>query len=296
MVEIYPVIKVNEPSISYIWQGLPLDCLVVRLQDLISPFTFEFNNVFYKIKEANGIHNFLGFNGKIILSLVMKDVFIHQFDEDRYAEVINTLKPDFYTTVDGETYEGEIETSKQEIKRCFIETAKLITLCPNSKPIGQVKGCSKHHLLCHIHLLKSIGINDFIFHVGDFFRNGEPIMRQLAKEYALLIRKYADTLILYGMGSQKRLLEFSFADAYITFNYFVKAINGKKYARVNKMDYLGGYSPSIVKHNLIEMIKNVANIKKQKKLIEGGVCLWEEVKEEQEQLMLKAEVIKAQVI
>lgn len=291
MVDLYPVVKVNEPSIAWTWKNLDLGYLVVRLQDLISPHTYKLNKTFYDIKQKGGVHAFLGFSGKIILSLVMKDKLIANFGFVKCVEVINTLKPDFYTTPDGETYEGEEALSWKEIRRCFSETIKLIESCPHSKPIGHVKGCTRMQIFKHITLFKMVGIEDIMLHTGDFFRNNSPRMKLRAKEYALQIRKHAKTLILYGMGSQKRLHEFSFADAYITFNHFVTAINGRKYVGVNQISYTGGYKPKIVRENLIEMIKNINNIKKQTKLIEGGVCPWVEEQEEQDHLILAEAVV-----
>lgn len=275
MVKLYPIVKLNEPSLLKVWQGQGYDIIVVRVQDIVSLRTGKPNSTFYKIKECGGVHDFLGFDGKIILSLIMKDDLIAKFDEYKYADIINTLKPDFYTTVDAETYDQEFNLSKNEVKRCSIETARLKNLCPNSSPIGQVKGSCKKHLYSHIQLLKSIGIKDFVFHVGDFFRNGSPSMISKAKDYALFIKKNTDSLILYGMGCQKKLLEFCFADAYVTFNHFVKAVNGKKYSGTCEYNYGGGYKPEIVKANLDEIAKNIKNMQFQKKLFEGGVCPWE---------------------
>jgi len=283
MVKLYPVVKLNEPSLLAVWKGQGFDSIVVRLQDVISARTAKPNNVFYKIKECGGVHNFLEFNGKIILSLVMKDELIRKLDENSYSEMINTLNPDYYTTPDAETYDQEFYLSAKEVKRCVVETAKLIKLCPNSKPIGHVKGSCKKHLYSHMQLLKSIGISDFVFHVGDFFRNGSPNMISKAKDYSLFIKKYADSLILYGMGCQKKLLEFSFADAYVTFNHFVKAVNGRKYSGSCEYNYAGGYKPEIVKDNLSEMVNNIRKMEFQKKLFEGGVCKWAEESEVQDQ-------------
>lgn len=274
MTDLYPVVKVNEPSIINVWRGLPIKCLVVRLQDLICPMSLKLNSTFLQIKEKGGIHKFLDFDDKIILSLIMKDSLIHKFNPYRYLEVIDTLKPDYYTTVDCETYEKEELVSKSEIKRSFLETSKLIGLCKDSKPIGQIKGCTKSQINTHLMLLKSLNIEDFVFHMGDFFRNGSPAMISRAKDYSLMIRKNAKNLILYGMGLQSKLLEFSFADAYTTLNYFVNALNGKKFVSIKKINYTGGYSPKIVRENLIQIIKNMDNIKKQNKLMNGGICPW----------------------
>lgn len=269
MVQLYPIIKINQPSISNVWEGLSINGIVVRLQDLVTK-TFKFNNTFYKIKEKEGIHNFLGFHKIIILSLVMKDEIIHNFNADRYTEIIKELKPDFFTTVDGWTYEGEYKISWNEIKRCMIQTIQIMQQCPEAIPIGQVKGCSKKHLLTHISLLKSIGIKKFIFHIGDYFRNGDQNMMNIGKTYAAYIRKHVDELILYGMSSQKRLTEYSFADGFITLGYFIKAMHGKRIIGTNTQREK--YSRSLVITNLIQTIKNIKRLKAQTRL-KGGDAL-----------------------
>jgi len=275
MVTLIPVVNVNDRSTSDVWNIIPTSFIVVRLQDLVSDKTFKFNKTFCEIKPVGGIHPFLNFHGKIILSLIMKDKIISNFNSVLYAYVINTLKPDFYTTVDGETYEGEESVSLKEINRCFNETKNLIPLCPGIMPIGQVKGCNDKQIVYHINLLKSLGIDKFVFHTSDFFRQGDPNMILRARAYASTIRKHVKYLILYGMGSQKRLLEFSFADAYATFNHFVTARNGMKYVGVNKIRYSESYKPEIVKQNLREMYNNLKRLDSQKKLSIGGVNLWE---------------------
>jgi hypothetical protein len=292
MVEYFPIVKLNQPSIMGVYKGLPIKCIVVRLQDLISPYTSKPNKIFYKIKTAGGIHNFLSFNGTIILSLIMKDKHIFNFNSKKYCEIIDGLKPDFYTTVDGETYQNEEDTSLEEIKRSFIETNEIIKNNSYSKPIGLIKGCNKRQILAHIKLFKLIGVNDFIFHVGDFFREGKEDMITLAKNYSSLIKKHANTLILYGMGSQKRILEFSFADGYVSFNFLVKALKGKKYDGTKLIEYKQKekkFSYDTVKHNLKEMLKNIENVNNQEKLIEGGKCKWVVDQEEREFVTLKAE-------
>jgi hypothetical protein len=284
MVKLMPIICLKDANLLYIWKNLPIDCLVVRLQDLLCSNSFELNSTFSKIKEMGGIHNFLGFEGNIILSLIMKDDMIHSFTPEKYAFVIKALKPDYFTTVDGETYEKQEKLSLKEIKRCTLETLQLMRLCPDVKPIGQVKGCNRIMIKLHILLLKALGIRNFVFHIGDFKRNGSPDMISRAREYASIIRKHADTLFLYGAGSQKSITEFSFADAYISFNYFVKAYYGKKYVGTKERTYTGGYSPSIVRNNLIEMINNLSRIKSQTQLFEGGLCQWAAVQQDKPKL------------
>lgn len=275
MTELYPVVKLNDPSLRDIWKGLDLPYLVVRLQDLITSSSGKPNKTFYEVKFKGGIHNYLDYGGKVILSLVMKDKLILKFSPKLYAEIINEVKPNYFTSVDGETYDREEKTSFQEILRCVNETKQLINLCPNVTCIGHVKGCNESQIHTHLNQLNSLGIKHYLFHVGDFFRSGSKEMINKAKHYASIIRKKAYKLILYGMGSQKKLIEFSFADAYVSFNYFVKAINGKKYSNHSLVKYTGGYSTKIVRSNLVWMILNLKRISNQRKLTYGGIDLWE---------------------
>ncbi len=275
----------NQPSILNVWKGLDVKFLVVRVQDLVSPITYDYNKTFYEIKKAGSIYRFLNTDKKIILSLIMKDEIIYNFDENRYIEIIKTLKPDFFTTVDGWTYEGEHEISWNEIRRCMTQTIKIMQACPEVTPIGQIKGCSKKHLLTHISLLKSIGIKKFIFHIGDYFRDGDQNMMNIGKTYAAYIRKHVDELILYGMSSQKRLTEYSFADGFITLGYFVKAMHGKRIMGTNTQREK--YSRNLVITNLIQTIKNIKMIKSQTRL-KGGDALWGEDQASVDQALLEA--------
>jgi len=289
MTELFPILKLNQPSLLSVHRGLPIKTVVVRLQDLISS-TYKFNSVLSKIKKAGGIHNYLGFHGKVILSLIMRDDILPHFTAEKYSLAINLLKPNFYTTPDCETYEGEIiklpdgrifygnvEKSFNQILKVLSITKKLISLCPNSMPLGQVKGCNNEQLKFHMVQLNSLGIYDFVFHVGDFFRHGNPTFIQKAKVYSTFIKRRSRSLMLYGMGSQKKLNEYSFGDAYASMNYFIKARRGQEYTGTKLRRANGRYSPVLARKNLIQMLKNIDKVKHQTKLIDYmEVPAWEE--------------------
>jgi len=266
MVILIPIVKLDNRNTFGVIDAVPVEFVAVRLQDLVSERTFEFNKTFHDIVSAGGLHDFLGFSGSIILSLIMKDEIIANFRLEKYAFGINSLMPDYYTTTDGETYDGEYSLSLKEIHRIHKENTKLVRICPNCSPIGLVKGCTENQIELHIKLLKSLGITDFAFHVGDFFRHGRIDMIHKARSFSHQIRRHTKFLILYGMGSQRRLVEFSFADAYVTFNHFVTAMNGMKFAGTKKVKYTGGYDPAIIISNFVEMYKNVSSLNKQTKL------------------------------
>lgn len=263
MVSLSPIVKLDARETFDVLKAVPIELAVVRLQDLVLKSSFKFKKTFRDVVSAGGLHNFLGFSGQILLSLIMRDEIVARYKPKRYADAINCLMPDFYTTIDGETYEGEYTLSWKEIDRIHTQNKQLIPLCPRHKPIGLVKGCTKKQIVFHIDLLKSLGISDFVFHVGDFFRHGDPNMIRKARSFSSEIRKHAKCLILYGLGSQRRLVEFSFADVYVSFSHFVTAKNGMKFVGTKKIKYTGGYKSSIITNNFIEMYKNVKSLNKQ---------------------------------
>lgn len=270
---LFPIIRLDDSSLRDAWRAIPTRFLIVRLQDVITKDSVQFNKTFRDIVKAGSLHNFLGFRGPIILSSIMRDDLISRADIVMYIHAIKSLKPDFFITPDGETYDKETEISQKEIRRALSETNIIIKNCPNTIPIGLVKGCNEFQVECHTRALKEMGIDYFVFHVGDFFRNGDDKMIRKARFLSSKICPYAKRLILYGMGSQKRLLEFSFADAYATFNYFTVAKYGMIYQGTKKIKYIGGYNTSIVKNNLIEMYKNTLSLQKQTRLV-GGLKPW----------------------
>ena len=266
MVTLSPIVRLDVKETFDVFKAVPVEMVVVRLQDLVSKRTYNFNKTYNDAISAGGLHNFLDFHGHILLSLIMKDEIIVNFQPQKYAYVINSLAPDSYTTIDGQTYEGEYSLSSREIERIYIESKELVKLCPRHQPLGLVKGCTENQIERHMELLKSLEIEDFVFHVGDFLRHGDPNMIMKARSFSHRMRKNAKRLILYGIGSQERLLEFSFADVYVSFNHFVTAKNGMKFVGTKKVKYSGSYSPKIVVDNFIQMYKNVESLKKQSRL------------------------------
>lgn len=266
MVILAPIVKLSDKSTFDVFRVCSLPLVVVRLQDLVSKRKFKFNTLYSDIVSRGGLHEYLGFDGEILLSLIMKDEMLSHLKPIQYAEAINSLLPDSSTTVDGETYEGEYSLSVSELRRVNKENEELSKLSPKCTLYGLVKGCTQHQIEEHIGHLKALGIEDLVFHVGDYFRNGDPNLIMRARDYASMIRRYARRLILYGMGSQKRLLQFSFADIYATFNHFVTAKNGMQYLGTKKVKYRGSYRPEIVTNNFLQMNKNVKLLERQSRL------------------------------
>lgn len=157
----------------------------------------------------------------------MPDKALYGFSAEAYARMINSFGPDFYLTPDGETYLGEIEISGLEIQRMLMETEFLIAACPNSQPIGLVKGCTIQQIETHTNHLLNLGLTRFVFHAGEYLCRGTSCVTGTAVSFATAIRKRVPWLGVYGVGAMKSLRSFSFADGYITQSHFVNPFYGR---------------------------------------------------------------------
>lgn len=267
MVKLSPVIRLDSKETFGVLKAFPLDLIVVRFQDLISKTTYEFNETFNQIAASGGLHKFLSFNGQILLSMIMRDRLIANVKPINYATAINSLHPDSFTTTDGETYDREFLVAPQELLRIQKYNEELLSLVKGIKPFGLVKGCSETQVTNQVRLLKSYGIDDFIFHIADFFRERDPDMIRRGRTLSLVIRKQTDKLTLYGPGSQRRLQEYSFADRLVTYTHFVAALKGWKFLGTKQTKYTGGYNEQIVTHNFLQLYKKCRKFKVTKDII-----------------------------
>lgn len=223
-----PVIKLGEEMTYHPWIATSAPIIVIKAQDLLSKDGFSYTFLFEKIRHAGGLHQYLQFDGIIILSSIMRDQTIFGFPHSSYASMINALKPDYYITPDGETYFDEESLSVFEIQRTLRDTSRLLKGCPSSRPIGLVKGCTLTQIEEHIDLLSQLGIRTFVFHAGDYLYRGDEREIDFAKRSALSIRRNVPRLLIYGVGSAHYFSIFNYADGFITQSHFINAFNGKR--------------------------------------------------------------------
>ena len=268
MKHIIPVIRLDSKKSIIPAKILNCELIVVRAQELLTKRGILPNYIFYNIKEAGGIHRFLNYNGIVILSFVMKDKLLEKIDVPICCDFIEGLKPDYYTTPDCESYDLELSYSKKQIRKICKRTVELISLCPEYKVIGQIKGCDMNQIIAHLNFLMHLGIKTVMLHIGDFLRHGNRNQIQKAKCYASLIKKKNNVLLLYGFGSQKLLEEFSFADGYITYSHIVNAQKGVIFVGRKRQKYSNINCLHAAIHNLKQMFLNLKESQKQTKL--GG--------------------------
>jgi hypothetical protein len=210
------------------WNDCHFPGLVVKLEDLITGNGKQTKSIFNKIRQSGGLHNYLDFTGNIVLSSIMPDKTIAGLSLERHADIVNSLNPDYHITPDGETYLNEKALSVYEIKRMLQWTEYLIDNCPESIPIGLVKGSCVAQIEDHTDRLCDIGLDLFAFHAGDFiFRSNKKSVQQ-AKLFYSVIRKKVPWLMIYGIGSDKYFRLFFEADCFATQSHFIQAFYGQE--------------------------------------------------------------------
>ncbi len=265
---IIPTINLTTRKSIIVAKSINSKLVAVRAQDLLTRKGGDLTELFYKIKNSGGIHKFLDYRGKIILSSIMRDDLLKKTNIPIWSDLLEGLKPNYFMTPDCETYDNDYNYGKKQLKKSLIETIELMRLFPEVRPIGLVKGCDRSQILFYYNILKNLGIKIFALHSGDFLRHGDSGQIQKLKNYASLIKKDNNLLLLSGFGSQKRLEEFSFVDGCITYSHMVNAQNniifeGRRRVKNTKMTYL-----EQGKHNLKMMILNLTDSLKQTKLQE----------------------------
>jgi hypothetical protein len=92
-----PVISLTDKR-SWFWDDLPLPWIVVRLADLVK------DKALMQRVISRGLHDFLGFDGKILLSTVMEDELLDELTLGDFLGMISEIRPNATMTPDSYTY------------------------------------------------------------------------------------------------------------------------------------------------------------------------------------------------
>lgn len=271
-----PVIKLTESSTYAPWEHIDCKTVFVRMQDLLKRNGKTFNETYAKINEAGGFHNFLKCGRKIFLSTIMRDRTLFGCSTDMYIDIIRSLKPDYFMTLDCETYEGEINLAKNELDRIIQESKEIIVKCSNSFPIGLVKGACSSQIQDCSRELSAMGAKHMIFHTGDFLCRGNDLLIEKARQYARIIRANCETLALYGIGSQRHFRKFYFADAFVTQSHYVNGFYGQEFFGGSWRPCSAKVDGTLIMRNLREMNKSLEGLNKNN---QGGLMQWVEAPE-----------------
>ena len=130
-----PVVSVLDKS-SWIWRRLKVTH-IVRLSELL-----QCREVLDSICRE-GIHNYLNFDGKVILSTIMPDELIGSMEIERLKTLIRRIKPDIIMTLDRPTYIDDPQAiSWIEVLRLLKSALDLAKL--GLPVMGIIKGADKN--------------------------------------------------------------------------------------------------------------------------------------------------------
>ena len=250
---ILPAVKLHEMKTHPPWDSCHSPGLVVKLEDLITESGKKTKPIFHAVERAGGLHWFLDYDGKIVLSSIMSDKAISGLSLDMHAEIINATAPDYYITPDGETYIDERPLAAYEIRRMLGWTEYLLDHCSEPKPIGLVKGACLAQVESHTERLKDIGFNMFAFHAGDFIFRSSKKSINLAKTFYSAIRKKVPWLMIYGVGSDRYFRAFQRADCFATQSHFISAFRGREIGDTGMVPVSDPCSKSLIIRNIRAM-------------------------------------------
>ncbi len=261
-----PIVKLGEEMTYWPWEVATCPAVIVKTQNLLSRNGKTTKPIFDNIQHAGSIHKHLGFDGNVILSSIMPDRAILGFSREEYATMINTLKPDYFITPDGETYSGEEALSEFEIARILEDTKYLLKACPNSKPIGLVKGCNLEQIEVHTAALLGLGITKYVLHAGDFVCRRKKHSLFVAQTFANKIRQMVPWLLVYGAGSNSHFLRFKSASGFATQSHYVSAFYRKKMVGTRWVHFENAPNRRTIMQSLRAMEENLFGLSSQRDL------------------------------
>jgi hypothetical protein len=200
--------------------------------------------LFYRIAAKGGFNTANDIDTPIVLSLIMDDLRCSGLSPKMMSKLIKGLKPAYCTTMDEATYLRDNSWSIHKLKQIRTKNRRLIKDHPEMKFIGVIKGCTTAQIQEHVSELQSLGIEEFIFHIGDYIARGNKYELTCAKEFALAIRRMVPTLYLYGIGAKEMIQTFPYVDGIITLNHIIEPYNGIITDAQGRITRVNGYDPT----------------------------------------------------
>lgn len=254
-----PVAKLSEPMTHKAALSVSSPFIVIKMQELLKPSWEGFSRRFDAIRSAGGVHSYFHYSGNVLLSLIMPNRMIRGCTLRRYSEAIDAVKPDFTTTIDGETYSERLPVAEKECERCIYESEELMRMQPDHTFFGLVKGATLEQIQKSTDAMMKLGCRTLIFHAGDFVQRGSATQKMTAITFARHIRARAPSFVLYGVSDPYYLHRFPTADAYVTQSHFIQAFYGKRLEGERWMDIGRQTTEDDITWNLVQMKRLAVN-------------------------------------
>jgi len=239
------IVATNEKSLSLL-RNPNFGCsrAYLRASEFLTSDGKSFTPLFYRTAAKGGFNAANNIDTPIVLSLIMDDPRCSGLSPKMVSKLIKELKPAYCTTMDEATYLRDNSWSLHKLKQIRTKNRHLIKDHPGMKFIGVIKGCTTAQIQGHVSELQGLGIEQFIFHIGDYIAHGNEYELKSAEEFALTIRRMVPTLYLYGMGAKKMIRAFPYVDGIITLNHIIEPHNGIITDAQGRISHENGYNPT----------------------------------------------------
>jgi len=151
---------------------------------------------------SKGLHDYLGYNGEILLSTVMPDEMIDRLKTEDYFDLIKDLRPDAAMVPDNYTY------TDVPLYQSWSQTIRLVNLANDFLDldiplIGLIKGADPHQIRWVIEKQVEMGYVSFAMPARELHREGllkgwlRHVRQMLGGNHAM-----NNELLVYGVGQK----------------------------------------------------------------------------------------------
>jgi len=276
---VVPIISLKDPS-SYSFGSLAIDALVVMFEDLFD------EGIRNAVLGKGDIHDYLNFNGKVLVSSIMHDDLITQEAVFYYfLGLVDRLKFDAVIGWDSPVY---VDIPLYDSWVNLLMGLKLTHDLVNwGMPVyGLAKGNTENQIKHSIETLARIGITSMALHASEYMmvRKEDSTVGQIINIYFGHLAELAQSVLLVGVLNPKWLsyMENSFPKgprmSYAGLSWFLDAERGLLYSNSGSIDattkyvdckcrICSGIKPAVLmtdtdmraRHNLSYLIDHLAN-------------------------------------
>jgi len=210
-----PLVRLSDER-SWLWDDLSLPWIIVRLAELVK------NKTLMQSVSSRGLHDFLSFDGKILLSTVMEDELLDELKPYDYIGMINDIRPDATMTPDSYTYLDDplCLSWEQTLKQAAFSRAFSELDIP---VVGLIKGVIWNQIAWSVKRAIELGCGSFAIPSRELAEEGLLDGVISAVTTALSKGKEDAQLLLYGLSYPvRKRCKF----AYSGLSWFIGARNG----------------------------------------------------------------------
>ena len=211
-----PVVSLTDER-TWFWREIQYPWVIVRMAELVR------NKDLARKVSSQGLHDFLSFNGKILLSTVMEDELLDKLTLEDYAKLVTTARPDATMTPDAYTYLDDplCLSWQQTIKS--VELARAFSGF-NVPTVGLIKGAIGKQVAWSAQNMVALGYQTVALPCRELVRL-DLLDGMLMGIIGILRKRVREPhVLLYGLSYPLRKYKREFS--YSGFSWFINARRG----------------------------------------------------------------------